>query len=430
MERTVAMILGGGRGTRLYPLTKLRSKPAVPFGGMYRLIDIPISNSINSGIYRMFVLTQFNSASLNRHLALTYTFDTFRQGFVTVLAAEQTHETMDWYQGTADAVRKNLRHLRPFRAEDVLVLSGDHIYRMDYQVMIAFHRQQRADVTIGVIPIPSRDMQRFGILRVGSDGRVTDFHEKPNSPDAVKGWSASPGMFNQGTQSRHESFYMGSMGIYVIRTEALSKILDPAMGEDFGKDVLPKAISRFRVYAYPFTGYWEDIGTIQSFYDANLALTDDEPKYELFDSETRLFTRPRYLPGARLGEATVHKTLICPGVRAGAISAERSIIGARAIVGGGASIRDSYVVGADYYETSAAVEENRELKRPDVGIGGETSIHRAIIDKNARIGYGVTIDPPSDCPDMDGKGYAVRDGIVIVEKSAVIPDGSILPELG
>ena len=428
MEQTITMILGGGRGTRLYPLTKLRSKPAVPFGGMYRLIDIPISNSINSGIYRVFVLTQFNSASLNRHLALTYTFDTFRQGFVTVLAAEQTPDTNDWYQGTADAVRKNLRHLRPFGAEDVLVLSGDHIYRMDYQVMIAFHRQQRADLTLGVIPIPPSEMERFGILRVSSEGRVTEFCEKPASAAAVKDWEAPPGVFAGSVHRAHEPYYVGSMGIYVIRSGALGDVLHPDMGEDFGKDVMPKAISKFRVFAFPFADYWEDIGTIRSFYDANLALTADRPAFDLFDQETRLFTRPRFLPGARISDAAIRQSVICPGVKAETISAEHSIIGARSVIQSGAAIRDSYIVGADFYETPSAMAENRERRRPDIGVGGDTVIHRAIIDKNARIGYGVTIDPPENCPDLDGSGYAVRDGIVIVEKSAVIADGSRIPE--
>jgi len=428
MERTITMILGGGRGTRLHPLTKLRSKPAVPFGGMYRLIDIPISNSINSGIYRMFVLTQFNSASLNRHLALTYTFDSFRQGFVTVLAAEQTPDTNDWYQGTADAVRKNLRHLRPFDAEDVLVLSGDHIYRMDYRVMIAFHRQQRADVTLGVIPIPQSDMERFGILRVNSEGRVTDFCEKPSTSDQVRGWDAPPGVFAGEFLRSREPHFVGSMGIYAIRSGALRDTLHPEMGEDFGKDILPKAISRFRVFAFPFADYWEDIGTIRSYYDANLALTADPPAFELFDQETRLFTRPRFLPGARISDAAIRRSLICAGVKAGTTSVEHSIVGARSVIQSGVAIRDSYIVGADFYETPAAMSENRERHRPDVGIGGDTLIHRAIVDKNARIGYGVTIDPPENCADADGDGYCVRDGIVIVEKSAVIPDGSRIPE--
>jgi glucose-1-phosphate adenylyltransferase len=428
MERTVAVILGGGRGSRLYPLTKLRSKPAVPFGGMYRLIDIPVSNCLNSGIYRVYVVSQFNSASLNRHIALTYNFDTFREGFVTILAAEQTLEHADWFQGTADAVRKNLRHVRTTQARDVLVLSGDHIYRMDYRVMLALHRQQRADVTIAALPVRGTDVQRFGALRLNSEGRVIDFREKPVSLDDVRGWDLSPGLFSGEHSLGHGPVFMASMGIYALRTAALNELLQPEMGVDFGKDVIPRAISRHRVYAYPFAGYWEDIGTIGSFYESNLGLAEDRPKFDLFDAQVRLYTRPRFLPGARVQRATIERSLVCAGVRAGDIVAERSIIGTRAVIQSGATIRESYVVGSDYYETPEVMAGNREHNRPDVGIGGDTTIRRAIVDKNARIGYGVTIDPGEDCPDMEGLGYAVRDGIVIVEKDAVIPDGSVIPE--
>jgi glucose-1-phosphate adenylyltransferase len=429
MDRTIAVILGGGRGTRLYPLTLRRSKPAVPFGGMYRLIDIPVSNSVNSGIYRIYVVTQFNSASLNRHIALTYNFDSFREGFVTILAAEQTPEDQDWYQGTADAVRKNLRHIRPTHAEDTLILSGDHIYHMDYRVMIATHRQQRADITIAALPIRASDVDRFGILRMNAEGRITDFREKPSSPSEIKGWELSPGLFNPDQLPGRGPVYMASMGIYAIRTDAFKDLLHPEMGADFGHDVIPHAIHKHRVFAYPFSGYWEDIGTIKSFYEANLALTDDNPQFELFDPEVKLFTRPRFLPGARLGKVQIQRSLVCAGVRAGDITADHSIIGTRAILKSGVRIEDSMIVGADYYETPDRLAENREQDRPDVGIGGDTVIRHAIIDKNARIGYGVTIDPGPNCPDMDGSGYAVRDGIVIVEKDATIPDGRRIPEM-
>lgn len=429
MERTVAVILGGGRGTRLHPLTKHRSKPAVPFGGMYRLIDIPVSNCLNSDVYRIFVVTQFNSASLNRHVALTYNFDAFREGFVTVLAAEQTPENMDWYQGTADAVRKNLRHIRPTQSEDVLVLSGDHIYRMDYRVMVALHRQQRADITIAALPVRASEISRFGILHMNSEGRVTEFREKPKSLDAVKGWDLSPGLFNtEMSLPGHGPVFMASMGIYVIRYDALKDIVNPEVGADFGRDAIPHAIANHRVYAYPFSGYWEDIGTIGSFYEANLALTDQAPKFELFDPQMRLFTRARFLPGARLGNSRINQSLVCSGVQTDDITVEHSILGTRGIFKGGVTISDTVMVGADYYETPEMLALNRELRRPDVGIGGDTTIRRAIVDKNARIGYGVTVDPGDRCPDVDGEGYAVRDGIVIVEKDATIPDGVRIPE--
>lgn len=428
MEQTVAIILGGGRGTRLFPLTKPRSKPAVSFGGMYRLIDIPVSNCVNSGIYRIFVVTQFNSASLNRHIALTYNFDAFREGFVTILAAEQTPETTDWYQGTADAVRKNQRHIKPTGASDVLILSGDHIYRMDYRVMVALHRRQRAHVTVAALPVRASEINRFGIMRVNSEGRVIDFAEKPNSPDLVKGWELAPGLFGEGHDADSEPVYMASMGIYAIRANAMELLLHPEMGTDFGHHVIPKAISQQRVFAFPYAGYWEDIGTIGSFYEANLALAEDNPKFDLYDAQMRLFTRARFLPGARIGEARINRSLICAGVQAGNITVNHSIVGTRSVIKSGVTVTDSVIVGSDFYETPDALEENRAQNRPDVGIGGDTLIRRAIVDKNARIGYGVTIDPGETAPDSDGSGYAVRDGIVIVEKDATIPDGARIPE--
>ena len=428
MDRTVAVILGGGRGTRLYPLTKFRSKPAVPFGGMYRLIDIPVSNCLNSGIYRIFVVTQFNSASLNRHIALTYNFDAFREGFVTVLAAEQTPENTDWYQGTADAVRKNVRHIRPQGAEDVLILSGDHIYHMDYRVMLALHRQQRADVTIAALPVRAPDIDRFGILHMNSEGRVVDFREKPSSPDQINGWDIAPGLFTSEQLPGHGPIYMASMGIYIIRYGALEAIIHPEMGTDFGRDVIPRAIKDHRVYAFPFAGYWEDIGTIRSYYEADLALTEDYPRFDLFDQQMRLYTRARFLPGARLADSKISRSLVCGGVRSGSINADHSILGTRLVLKSGVTIRDSLIAGCDFYESPEALEINREQNRPDVGIGGDTTIRKAIIDKNARVGYGVTIDPGDNCRDMEGDGYAVRDGIVIVVKDAAIPDGSVIPE--
>ncbi|MBI5059764.1 glucose-1-phosphate adenylyltransferase [candidate division KSB1 bacterium] len=427
MDQTVAIILGGGRGTRLHPLTKHRSKPAVPFGGMYRLIDIPVSNCLNSGVYRIFVVTQFNSASLNRHVALTYNFDAFREGYVTVLAAEQTLDSTDWFQGTADAVRKNLRHLRPTQATDALILSGDHIYRMDYRVMLALHRQARADVTIAAVPVTAEQAQRFGILKMNSEGRVVEFMEKPSSREAFRGWELGPAM-SPGDGGRSAGpVYLASMGIYIIRFDAMEDLLQHEGGSDFGKHVIPRAIHHRRVYAYPFSGYWEDIGTIQSYYDANLALTDEHPRYELYDSQMRLFTRPRFLPGARLHDAQVKRTLVCGGAHADRVTLEHSIIGARAIIRSGVTVSDSILVGADYYESPETLNVNRESGRPDVGIGGDSTIRRAIVDKNARIGYGVTIDPGAGAADMDGDGYCVRDGLVIVEKDAVIHDGMRIP---
>ncbi|MBL0060639.1 MAG: glucose-1-phosphate adenylyltransferase [bacterium] len=427
MDHVASVILGGGRGTRLHPLTKPRSKPAVPFGGMYRLIDIPVSNCLHSDLSKIYVVTQFNSASLNRHVSMTYAFDAFRDGFVTVLAAEQTIDTSDWLQGTADAVRKNLRHIRPSNPSDVLILSGDHIYWMDYRGMLALHRRSRADITIATYPVTIEDAKRFGIMQVNDEGRITEFKEKPESADEIKGWELSGEMFRSDGFDSEAPVVMASMGVYIIRWEAIEQLLAPNTGSDFGKHVIPSAIHSHRVYAYPFSGYWEDIGTIKSYYDANLALTDPQPRFALYDPSYRLFTRPRFLPGASMREVYLKRALVCAGSKIEHGAIEHSILGTRTISKSGVKIIDSVVCGADYFETSESLQLNREIGRPDVGIGGDTLIRKAIIDKNARIGYGVRIDPGDNVPDHDGDGYAVRDGIVIVEKDAVISDGAVLP---
>ncbi len=427
MDHVASVILGGGRGTRLHPLTKPRSKPAVPFGGMYRLIDIPVSNCLHSDLSKIYVITQFNSASLNRHVSMTYTFDAFRNGFVTVLAAEQTIDTSDWLQGTADAVRKNLRHIKPSNPSDVLILSGDHIYWMDYRGMLALHRRSRADITIATYPVSPVDAKRFGIMQVNDEGRIVEFKEKPESPEDIRGWELSGEVFRSADFNSEGPVVMASMGVYIIRWEAIEQLLAPDTGSDFGKHVIPGAIHTHRVYAYPFSGYWEDIGTIKSYYDANLALTDPQPQFGLYDAHQRLFTRPRFLPGASMREVYLKRALICAGSRLEHGAVEHSILGTRTVTKSGIKIIDSVVCGADYFETPESLHLNREIGRPDVGIGGDTVIRKAIVDKNARIGYGVRIDPSDNVPDHDGDGYAVRDGIVIVEKDAVIPDGAILP---
>jgi glucose-1-phosphate adenylyltransferase len=428
MEQTVAVVLGGGRGTRLYPLTRHRSKPAVPFGGMYRLIDIPISNCLNSDINRIFVITQFNSASLNRHTSMTYNFDSFREGFVSILAAEQTLENSDWLQGTADAVRKNLRHIRPSNAEDVLILSGDHIYSMDYRPMMMLHRRMHADITIATIPVIIPEAKRFGIMQVGDDGRITEFCEKPETEEQLRGWELPPSLFSGSEQLIEQPVVMASMGIYILRQSSMESLLEANPGSDFGRHIIPDAIKTHRVYAFPFHGYWEDIGTISAYYHANLALTDRNPQFELYNPAFRLFTRPRFLPGSSLYGVEASEAMICAGCRLEKSHIKHSILGTRTVVRSNVSIEDSIIVGADYYETSEALEENRRIGRPDVGIGGDTVIRRAIVDKNARIGFGVTIDPPEGHPDMDTDGYTIRDGLVIIEKDAVIADGMKIPE--
>ncbi len=416
-SRVVSVILGGGRGTRLYPLTKDRAKPAVPIGGKYRLIDIPISNCLNSGVNAIYLLTQFLSVSLHRHIQNTYKFDVFSGGFVYVLAAQQTNRGMDWYQGTADAVRKQLDRLARIDPEDVLILSGDHLYRMDYAPFLEHHRETRADVTIAVQPVPRAEASRYGILKTDADGWITTFHEKPEG-DELDGLESSTGS---------ETAYLGSMGIYVFRQEVLREMLLDTEAEDFGKQIIPAAIEELRVAAYPFDGYWEDIGTIRSFYEANLALTDRDPAFSFYDPDHRIYTRPRFLPSTRASGCELIRTLLADGCLINGSSIRHSVIGLRSVVGDDSRIRDTVMMGADYYETDDELEENLRAGRPAVGIGERCSIEGAIVDKNARIGDDVVIRRRKpDAPDEETELYVVRDGIVVIPKNAVVPDGTVI----
>jgi len=427
MHKTLGVILGGGPGSRLYPLTKYRSKPAVPFGGMGRLIDIPISNCLNSGLDRIFVLTQYNSASLNRHVSLAYKFDSLREGFVSVLAAEQAPDHSDWYEGSADAVRMNLRHFDPSKAQDVLILRGDHIYRMDYRVMVSLHRRQRADITIACRPVQADKIRHFHILKMNSEGRITDHHAPVDDPDELRDWALAPGLFGSEANVGKDPVYLASMGIYLFRRDALREILTKQSGTHFESESIPWAVSRYRTFGFPFAGYWEDIDSVRTYFNASLALTDPDPRFDFYDPQMRVFTHPRFLPGSHAGQVEAHHSIISEGCRIETAKLDRSIVGACSILRGEVQLEETVLIGADYYETADEIRENREQKRPDVGIGGDAYIRKAIIDKNARIGYGVRIDPPEDAPDMEGDGWAVRDGIAVVEKDAVIPDGSRLP---
>lgn len=427
MHRTLGAILGGGPGSRLYPLTKFRSKPAVPFGGMGRLIDIPISNCLNSGLDRIFVLTQYNSASLNRHIALAYKFDSLREGFVSVLAAEQAPDHSDWYEGSADAVRMNLRHFVPYKAQDILILRGDHIYRMDYRVMVSLHRRQRADITIACRPVPAQKARDFHILKMNSEGRITDHHAPPENLDELRDWALAPGLFSGEVGADEGQVYLASMGIYLFRLDVLRDILTKQSGTHFESETIPWAVPRYRTFGFPFSGYWEDINSVGTYFEASLALTEAEPRFDFYDPQVRVFTHPRFLPGSHTGQVEAHHSIISEGCRIEKAKLERSIVGACSILRGEVELQETVLIGADYYETEDEVRENREQRRPDVGIGGDTHVRRAIIDKNARIGYGVRIEPPENAPDMEGDGWAVRDGIVVVEKDAIIPDGSVLP---
>ena len=414
MDNVIAVILGGGRGTRLYPLTALRAKPAVPFGGKYRMIDIPISNCINSKIYKIFVLTQFLVGSLHRHIQGAYNFDHFSTSFVELLPAEQTLTSEKWYQGTADAVRRKMHRFVQWMPEDIIILSGDHLYRMDYREFIGHHRECGADVTIAVKPISAEDAPRFGILTAAKDGRILDFHEKPGTPDELQGLESFPGS---------EKPYLGSMGIYVFKKKVLETLLEGG-GEDFGNDIIPAAIGSSSLYVYPFEGYWEDIGTISAFYDANLALTRSGPPFEFYTPT--IYTHSEFLPPTRMDRCRTTSVAITEGCFLGNVDLEECVIGLRSIIRTDTVLKRVVMMGADYYENDNALSDNLRLGRPRIGIGEGGRIERAIIDKNARIGRGVTIDSHRGEPDRDGECYSIRDGIVVIHKNATVPDGMII----
>jgi glucose-1-phosphate adenylyltransferase len=415
MKDVLALILGGGAGSRLHPLTEQRSKPAVPLGGKYRLVDIPISNCLNSNIRKIYVLTQFNSVSLHRHIIQSYQFDRFSGGFVQILAAEQTPTSTDWYQGTADAVRKQTLEIHATRTRDVLILSGDHLYRMDYRPFIELHRLKKADVTIAVHPVPAQDAPRYGILKMDHNARIVAFSEKPKDPGTLEEMVSLP---NSNTP------YLASMGIYVFTEPYLQEILAHNQETDFGKHVIPAAIRSGRVFAYPFEGYWEDIGTIESFFSANLALADLNPPFDLYDQDNPVFSRARYLPGSRIDYCQLVRVLLADGCRLDRAIITESVIGLRSIIRPGVQLRQVVMMGADYYEREEDLAQNRKRSRPDVGIGQDTVIERAIIDKNARIGAGVSIRAHTPADDVQTPGYTIRDGIVVIPKSSIIPDGT------
>jgi glucose-1-phosphate adenylyltransferase len=419
MRDVIGVILGGGQGTRLFPLTQFRSKPAVPVGGKYRLIDIPISNCIHSDIDKIFVLTQFNSASLNRHVSATYRFDSFSGGFVEILAAEQTMSDTDWYQGTADAVRKQLRRIHSRNGHQVLILSGDHLYRMDYRRFVDEHRERAADVSIAVKPVRREQASQLGILKVDEHGRIVTFHEKPTT-DAELDELELPEALGADPEAR----FLASMGIYVFEPSVLTSLLMGVDQDDFGKHVIPAAIERLDVFAHTFDGYWEDIGTISAFYRANLALTEATPKFAFYQPDAPIFTHQRFLAGSRLLDTRVDRAIIAEGCTLVESEIEQSVVGVRTLMGPGVRIYQSIVMGADVYESEGQKEGNRERGVPDIGIGAKSVIHRAIVDKNARIGEGVIISNDARVDEADGDGWHIREGIVVVAKDAVIPDGT------
>ena len=409
----LGLILGGGRGARLWPLTKLRAKPAVPIGGKYRLVDIPLSNCLNSEIHQVAVLTQFNSVSLHRHIAQTYHFDFFHNGWVQILAAEQTLTSADWYQGTADAVRKQLFEIQVTGATDVLILAGDHLYRMDYSRLIEYHQEEEADVTVAVKPVSQEEAPRFGILKRGSDGQITSFIEKPESGDRLAEFVSS---------DDPNLPYLASMGIYLFRTQALVELLDSDY-DDFGSDVIPAAISSHRVFGFPFDGYWEDIGTIPTFYQANLKLTWKDPPFSFHDPEHPIYTRPRFLPGSRIHDVTLDNVKLADGCLVEGAEIRNSVVGIRSMIEDDVVIHDTVIMGADYYEEES---RHKPAGSPPIGIGYGSRIHGAIIDKNARLGPNVRIDPFPPGTEIEEENWSVRDGIVVIPKNAVIPQGTVI----
>lgn len=426
--KLLAVILGGGAGKRLFPLTRDRSKPAVPLGGKYRLVDVPISNCINSDVIRMFILTQYNSASLNRHIATTYRFSPFADGFVEVLAAEQTPESGEWFQGTADAVRQVLPHIRDWRIDTLLILSGDHLYRMDYRKFLARHYETNADITISVIPIVPDSAGEFGLLKTDPDGRVVEFREKPAGEDlqAMRVDTTSFGLSEDEARARP---FLASMGIYVFKYDRLEEVLaDDTSRLDFGKEVIPGSINKYNVQAYLFDGYWEDIGTIHAFYKANLDMTSAIPPFNLFDAEAPLLTRSRYLPPSKIDNCEIRDSIISDGCIINGAKISRSIIGLRARIGEGSQLEAAYVMGADYYQTIEDMLADRNAARPRIGIGENAVIKRAIIDKNSRIGTNVRLLNEAGVENADGPGgmYYIRDRIIIVPKNGLIPDGTVV----
>ena len=422
-KHTVAIILGGGAGSRLYPLTASRSKPAVPIAGKYRLVDIPISNCINSNLNRIFVLTQFNSASLNQHIKNTYHFSAFSSGFVDILAAEQTPDNPGWFQGTADAVRQSLRHLAKMDFEYVLILSGDQLYQMDFSKMIEAHKNSGAAITIATIPVSEREAPEFGILKSNQDQVITSFVEKPKK-EILSDWVSDTGALMR-SQGRN---YLASMGIYVFNKEILHQFLNEVHpnATDFGKEIIPDSISNYKVLSYQHEGYWTDIGNIYSFFEANISLTDEMPQFNLFDSTQTVYTRSRMLPPAKISGTQIQNAIVAEGSIIHAASITKSVIGIRSRIGKDTVIKNAYIMGCDFYETINQINQKIDKGQPVLGIGERCVIEDAIVDKNCSIGNDVQIKGGPNLEKIDHPLYTVKDGIVVIKKGAVIPNGFII----
>ena len=418
-NKVLAIILGGGQGSRLHPLTEERSKPAVPIAGKYRLVDIPISNCINADIKRMFVLTQFNSASLNRHIKDTYHFSFFSSAFVDVLAAEQTPANKGWFQGTADAVRQSMHHFLRHDFDYALILSGDQLYQMDYDKMIAAHEESEANISIATIPVNAKDATSFGILKANEENVITSFIEKPDA-SLLPDWTSDVSE----EMKKENRNYLASMGIYIFNRELLVELMNDTSTIDFGKEIIPQNIEKHKTLSYQYEGYWTDIGNIDSFFEANLGLTDDNPKFDLYDKTKRIYTHARMLPTTKLAGTTLNKSVIAEGCLIHAAKIERSVIGIRSRIGVESTVKNTYMMGSDYYETLHEIED-KKIKIL-MGIGERCHIKNAILDKNCRIGDDVRIEGGPHLEDIETDTYAVKDGIVVIKKGAVIPNGSVI----
>lgn len=418
-HHVITIILGGGQGKRLFPLTSYRSKPAVPIGGKYRLVDIPISNSINSGLKRIFVLTQFNSTSLHRHIHRTYPYEAFNRTSIELLAAEQTLSTFDWFQGTADAVRKHFTHYSAEEESEFLILSGDHLYQMNYNDILQYHREKDADITVATMPVSKREVSGFGIMQIKPNGRLNAFWEKPSAKDNINSFVVPQNIRDIYHLKGKHDLFLASMGIYVFKHSVLKEVLS-GNEADFGKEVIPKAIKNYKVFGYAFNGYWRDIGTTRAFYEANIELTKPNPPFHFVSEENRIFTRARFLPPSRILSAELTHCLIAEGCDLDGVHAEDSIIGLRSVIRKGTVIRKSVLMGNDGFEFK------KPKDKPALGIGRNCHIKDAILDKNVRIGNNVSITNDKRTREKDGENYHIREGIVIIPKGASIPDGTII----
>jgi len=425
MSRVVSMILAGGQGTRLYPLTKYRSKPAVPIAGKFRLIDIPISNCIHSGFRKIFIVTQFAAESLHRHIGTTYRFSIFSKDFITILSAQQTLDNRDWYQGTADAVRQNLNFIQD-EGDYVLILSGDHLYNMDYSKFVDYHIEKGADITISVVPVDEERAKQFGVMKLDDNCQITTFHEKPKDPDLLADLEVPRKVFTDQGVDPKDRTHVASMGIYVFNKSVLQELLNGSSYSDFGKEVIPFAISNKKVFSYFYDGYWEDIGTIGAFFEAHLDLTRALPNFNFYDEKNPIFTHPRFLPGSKVLNASTENTILCEGAIVNPSKISNSILGIRSKVGTNSLLDQVIMMGSDFYETPEQMVQNEKIDTAHVGIGSNCEIRRAIIDKNARIGNNVKLINQRNVTQEEGKNYTIQDGIIVIAKNAHIPDNTVI----